>query len=213
MTISPVRRSVNVAPPRLAGWLAGFAERHGQPEVRLSDAAVELRCPDRAEAWIKLTWGPLPGVGDPLAELVEVAGRDRRIGALIVRRRGHAVGIFNGAALVTGRHHSHYVQGRTKAGGWSQQRYARRRANQADRAYASAITDAVELLAPASGLVALAVGGDQTGIDTVLADKGLAALLTLPRLRVPGIPDPNAGVLAGFGEKFRQVQIVLNEYA
>jgi hypothetical protein len=213
MTTGREGRIVNVPPSRLAGWLDGFADRHGLPEVTVSESSVNLRCPDQATASIKLAWGPLPGLADPLSELVAAVSISRRVGALIVHRRAHAIGVFDGPALVAGRHHSHYVQGRTKAGGWSQQRYARRRANQVDRAYSSAISDAAQLLVPTLGLVALATGGDQSGVDTVLADKGLAPLLGLPRLRVPGIPDPNAGVLAAFGERYRQVPIVLNEYA
>jgi hypothetical protein len=206
-------RQVHVPPERLAGWLDGFAQRHGTPIVAVTEGAVALRSPDQATAIIGLVWGPLPPSDDPLNELVAAYTENRLVGALIVRRRRHAVGVFEGPRLVTGRHHGHYVQGKTKAGGWSQQRYARRRANQADHAYASAIDDAIELLLPAVGLRALAVGGDQAGVETVLADRRLASLKELPRLKVPGVPDPNAAVLADFGGRYRLAPISLNEYA
>jgi hypothetical protein len=206
-------RQVNVSPERLAGWLHGFAERHGEPTTEVTAESLTLSSPDRAQAVIALAWGPIPGLGDAQTEVVESMLRSRRVAALIVRRRGHAVGIFDGSQLLSGRHHGHYVQGHTKAGGWSQQRYARRRANQADRAYASAIEDAVGLLVPASGITTLATGGDQAGIEMVLADQRLARLRELPRLRVPGVPDPNAGVLASFADRFRAVHIIVNEYA
>ena len=74
------------------------------------------------------------------------ARRDRRVGVLLVRRAGFAVGVFEGATLVASKVDSTYVQGTTKAGGWSQQRYARRRANQASAAFAEAADVAVRVL-------------------------------------------------------------------
>jgi hypothetical protein len=209
----PSSRLLHVPPERLAGWLDGFAQRHGEPTVSLVDDTVHLHSPDQALASIPVHWATPTPVDDLVAGLVSDYLQHRRVGALIVRRRRHAVGIFDGADLISGRHHGHYVQGRTKAGGWSQQRYARRRAHQADRAYEAAIDDAVALLLPADGLCALAVGGDQAGITTVLADPKLASLRMLPRLKVPGIPDPNATVLAEFGRRYRLVTISVNEYA
>ncbi|PKQ32226.1 MAG: hypothetical protein CVT62_04170 [Actinobacteria bacterium HGW-Actinobacteria-2] len=206
-------RTVEIAPERLSGWLARFAERHGTPTVVVSDDAVVLTCPDQAQARIALRWGPLAIGDDPLAALVDAYQRARTVAALIVRRRGHAVGLFQGATLVTGRHDHHYVQGRTKAGGWSQQRYARRRDNQARHAYAEAISDAADVLLPTAPWDALAVGGDQVGIDQVLNDARLAPLRDLPRIVVAGVPDPNAGVLNAFGERFRAAPISLNELA
>lgn len=213
MTTTSGVRQVNLSPERLQGWLNGFADRHGQPVVTTQDQTLVLHSPDHAEAYFELRWGALAGLAEPLSEFVAQSLLPRRVGALIVRRRSHAVGIFDGVALIAGRHHSHYVQGRTKAGGWSQQRYARRRANQADRAYASAVTDAVQILANQHRLVALATGGDHAGLATVLSDPRLQTIQALPRIVVPGVPDPNAKVLAGFAQQFRQVSIGLNEFA
>lgn len=215
MTPPPGPRTVRVAPERLAGWLAGFAERHGRPQLDLSPDRLRLLAPDGAEAGFDLPWGQLPGA-DPLGELVAAAVRPRHVGALIVRRRAHAVGVFDGNRLLAGRHGSHYVQGRTKAGGWSQQRYARRRGHQADRSFEAAAQDAVAFLLPElSRLEALACGGDRTAISAVLAFEELAPLRdpSLRRLGVFSVPDPNAGVLAGFPAVLRQVPIELNELA
>ena len=216
MTTPPKARTVRVAPDRLEGWLDGFAERHGVPSIELGTDQLLLRGADGAAATFPLPWGPLVGT-DPLAELVAAARLPRRVGALVVRRRAHAVGLFDGERLLAGRHGSHYVQGRTKAGGWSQQRYARRRANQADRSFEAAASDAAEVLLPhVSELEALACGGDRAGIAAVLADPRLEPLRD-PALRrglpVFAVPDPNAGVLAGFPALFRQVPIELNELA
>lgn len=210
-------RTVGVAPERLSGWLDGFALRHGRPDVQVDDARVVLVAPDGAQARIGLPWGPLEPGGDPLAALVAASARPRTVGALIVRRKAHAVGVFDGESLVAGRHGSHYVQGRTKAGGWSQQRYARRRANQAGRSFGAAAADAVEVLLPRLGdLEALVTGGDRTAVQAVLAEPGLERLVAagLPQpFGVLAVPDPNAGVLAGFGAQFRRVAIELNELA
>jgi hypothetical protein len=203
-------RSVGVPPERLAGWLAGFAERHGTPTVDVTPDRLTLHAPDGAEAAFPLAWGPLPE-GDPLEALVAEATRERRVGAVIARRQAHAVGIFEGSRLVTGRHGHHY------AGGWSQQRYARRRANQAGKSFDAAAADVAEVLLPAvRTLEALVLGGDRAAVAAVLAHPDLAPLADA-RLRhgtaVFGVPDPNAGVLAGFGEVFRKVVVELNQLA
>lgn len=206
-------RVVTISSARLPRWLAGFAERHGAPEIRLTADAIELQSPDGAGARLLLPWGPLPDEGDPIAQLLDHLTRPRRIAALIVRRRAHAVGIFDNTQLVTGRHDSHYVQARTKAGGWSQQRYARRRANQADKAYAAAAADAVGLLLPTGRFQGLATGGDQAAVAVVLSDRRLTGLTELPRRDIAGVPDPNASVLRAFGSRLDEVSIVLNARA
>ena len=216
MTAPAGPRFISVAPERLNGWLAGFAERHGVPAVEVAPDRVTLRAPDGAEAGFGLIWGPLPD-GDPLASLVAEYTQERRVGALIARRKAHAVGIFEGARLVTGKHGSHYVQGRTKAGGWSQQRYARRRENQAGRSFDAAAADVAEVLLSQVGhLEALMLGGDRAAVAAVLAHPDLAPL-GAARLRhspnIFGVPDPNAGVLAGFGAVFRRVAVELNQLA
>ena len=216
MTPQPGTRTVGVAPERLAGWLAGFAQRHGTPVVDVAPERVILRAPDGAEAAFPLAWGPLPD-GDPLTMLVAEAVRERRVGAVIARRKAHAVGIFEGSRLVTGRHGHHYVQGRTKAGGWSQQRYARRRANQAEKSFDGAADDVAEVLLPAlDSLEALVLGGDRAAVAAVLAHPELAPLGASRLIHgtvVFGVPDPNAGVLAGFGAVFRKVVVELNQLA
>lgn len=206
-------RVVTISSARLPRWVDGFAERHGTPDIQTTVDAVDLHSPDGAHARILLPWGPLDDGGDPIALLLEQLTRPRRIAALIVRRRAHAVGIFDNTQLVVGRHHGHYVQARTKAGGWSQQRYARRRANQADKAYAEAGADAIELLVPATGFQGLATGGDQAAVAIVLSDRRLAGLAALPRRDIAGVPDPNAGVLRAFGSRLDEVSIVLNALA
>ncbi len=163
-----------------------------------------------------LIWGPLPGA-DPIAELLDQVGRSRRLGVLLIRKSSHAVGIFTGTDLTAHTVGHHYVQGRTKAGGWSQQRYARRRENQAARAYAKAGEAAVRVLVPeAARLDGLILGGDAAALREVLADADLAALSALadrlPR-RVLAVPDPNLKVLRDSLAQFVAVPIGLNDAA
>jgi len=209
----PDGRVISVAPERLAAWLDGFAARHGRPQPATDVARLLLTSPDGATASIRLDWGILPGT-DPIAEVVAASVRPRLAAALIVRKRAHGVGVFSGEHLLEGRHDNHYVQARTKAGGWSQQRYARRRGNQAERAYREAADDACAVLLPRlAELEVVATAGDQAAVTQVLATPALSGLAALPRVRVDAVPDPNAGVLAGFGKRLREVRITLNELA
>lgn len=210
-------RTVRVAPERLERWLAGFAVRHGALTPTTSDDTLVLTAEDGARAEVELLWGPLPGIGDPREEAVAAFLHPRRIGVLLARRKAHAVGIFEGPVLLVGHAGSHYVQGRTKAGGWSQQRYARRREHQAERSFAKASADVERLLLPqAASLEAVVFGGDGAAIAAVLADERFAPLRqdALRRgLPVFAVPDPNARILAGFAEVFRAVPIRLNDKA
>lgn len=194
-------RQVTVAAERLERWLAGFGERHGEVTTTAGPETVELVGADDAHAWIEVPFPPLAG------DLVEHVRRPRRIGVLLVRRGGYAVGIFDGAVLETSKVGSSYVQGTTKAGGWSQQRYARRRANQASAAFADAADVAARILAGAR-LDALVAGGDRDAVRAVLADRRLAHLEPSgPWLEVK---DPKLKVLAGMPEQFRAVRIRLD---
>lgn len=209
-------RTVRVEPERLSGWLDRFQHRHGAVTPGVTPDRLQLSAPDGAVAEILLRWGPLPA-GDPLTTVLGQFSRDRRVGVLIVRRKAHAVGVFDGPRLEQGHHASHYVQGRTKAGGWSQQRYARRRAHQADRAFAAAAADVDSILLPqAAGLDALVLGGDTAAARSVLSDPDFTALRDLAaatRHPVYSTADPNRGVLEGFAAVFRAVPIQLNALA
>ena len=139
---------------------------------------------------------------------------DRTVGAVLVRRGGYAVGWFVGSRLVGSKVGSTYVQGTTKAGGWSQQRYARRRANQTHQAYAEAADVTATLLLPHVGeLVAVVGGGDAAGVRAVLDDPRLAPLRALLQPRVLPTPDPRLRVLQAFGDQLREVRITLNALA
>lgn len=193
-------REVTVAAERLERWLAGFAERHGDATSTEGFDVVELVGSDGARAEIDVPFPPLTG------SLVEHVTRPRRIGVLLVRRGGFAVGVFDGTRLVSSKVDSTYVQGTTKAGGWSQQRYARRRANQASAAFAEAADAAARVLTERE-LDALVAGGDRAAVRAVLADRRLAHLA--PSGPWLAVKDPKLRVLAATPEQFRTVRIRL----
>jgi hypothetical protein len=122
-------RWVEVDPDRMPRWLSGFAERHGAWAVVGGDRALELRAEDGARAECHPPPGAPAWAGlDQFLAAVRAPGP---LGLLLARRGAVAVGVAEGGALVSSKVDSRYVQGRTAAGGWSQQRFARRRENQA----------------------------------------------------------------------------------
>jgi peptide subunit release factor 1 (eRF1) len=136
------------------------------------------------------------------------------VGVLLVRRGGYAVGVFSGRRLTESKVGSAYVQGRTKAGGWSQQRFARRRANQARGAYGDAADVTARILLPrTSQLAGLSTGGDKPGLRRVLADPRLESLRDLVLPRILTVPDPRLSVLAAAPDQFLAVRIRLNASA
>lgn len=205
-------RQVSVPAERLARWLDGFAERHGETVADADKNEVRLTGADGARAGLAVPFPPLrEGAGDAGERLLAHVSRQRMVGVLLVRRRAHAAGVFDGAELVASKVDTSYVQATTKAGGWSQHRYARRRANQAAAAFADAADAAARVLLPhLADLDALICGGDRAAIDTVLSDPrlgGLTALRTEPWLAVP---DPRLRVLQATPAQFRAVRIWLD---
>ena len=208
-------RVVTVAPERLATWIAGFDDRHGTDRVQVERDAVTLRGADGAQARIVPPVAGLdPDRRDGVAALVTHVQQPRRLAALLVRRGGWAVGVFTGADLAMSKVGRGYVQGQTKAGGWSQQRYARRRGQQAAQLYAAAADAVAALLLPeVASLTALYGGGDARGVGEVLSDRRLAPLLPLLAPEVLSTVDPRLRVLQEFGSRIRAVRIELNDLA
>ena len=209
-----VERIIRVAPERLGRWLNGFAERHGAISVAADALHVTIGGSDGASAVIPVTFPPLPSINDPITALLAHASRERQVGALLVRRGGYAVGVFSGRRLITSKVGSAYVQGRTKAGGWSQQRFARRRQNQAEKAYAAAADAASTVLLPAvDELTTVILGGDRPAVTAVLADSRLAAIRAKSSPGVLPVAEPRLAVLREFPDQFLAVSIRLNHLA
>lgn len=208
--VPPDARTVTVAAKRLRGWLAGFESRHGAMTVDGGPETVLVTAADAQRAWVSVPFPPLPASDDPFTTLVDHVERPRRVGVLLVRRGGYAAGVFDGTTLVASKVDSSYVQGTTKAGGWSQQRYARRRANQAAAAFGRAAEVAVRVLVPEAGrLDALVCGGDRRAVDAVLGDARLAPLAELVAGPLLTVPDPRLRVLQAAPDQFLAVRIAL----
>lgn len=211
-------RAVEVAPERLAGWYDRFAERHGGVVRTVLDPVdVRVVAGDGSTATVTVAFGRLavdggerPGLA--VDELVAHALRPRRIGLLLVRLGGHSVGIAADGVVEVSRTDSRHVQGRTAAGGWSQQRFARRRDGQARQALDAATEDAIEVLGARVGeLDAVVLGGDQRALDRLRAERRLAPVFAIAEPRVLDVGEPRRAVLDEAALRARAVEIVLRE--
>jgi len=227
-----------VSPERLGGWLAGFDRRHRV----LSSRYGELATFAAADGALAECHPPFPALGPAGPRPGEVAGsaerggadgsgwlpgeyeglapepllrhavQRRTVGVLLVRLGGHAAGVFEGERLVASKVGGRLVQGRTAAGGWSQQRFARRRAGQAAKAAEAAADDAARVLLPRlPSLDAVVLGGERRAVDALRADRRLAPVFALAIPRFVTTPDPKLAVLQATARQFRAVRIRLVE--
>jgi hypothetical protein len=205
-------RRLGVPPERLGRWLDGVAERHGAfAEVSTADGAVHVTCADTTTLTLRapFAWDPEPAL---LTGFAAAARRPRRAAVLLVRRGRWAVGVFDGPDLVVSKVDARQVQGRTAAGGTSQQRYARRRGNQTDAVVSHAVETAVRVLLPHAGTVeALFTGGDRGLVDDVLADPRLRPLAALRREPALDVGEPTKVVLLATPDQFRAVDVHIVE--
>jgi len=211
--VTSAPRRVTVEPERLAGWLSRFADRHGATRWTATPSAVEVTAEDGSVA---LLVAPFPPLGEhPAATyggIVEHALTDRRVGVLLVRLGGFAAGVFEGQRLLTSKVGRRQVHGRSAAGGWSQQRFARRREGQVRVAQVAAADLASTLLVPEAGrLDAVVLGGDRRAVDAVLEDRRLAPLRRLVVDPLLDVPDPKLKVLQGTPALFRAVRIDITD--
>ncbi|MGL5858639.1 MAG: acVLRF1 family peptidyl-tRNA hydrolase [Angustibacter sp.] len=190
-----------------------------------SPAAVRFAAADGARADVEVPWPPLPvplitsgspGRDGPIAvaaAVAEHAALARTVGLVLVRRGGWAVGLARDGRLLTHVVGRRYVQARTAAGGWSQQRYARRRAGQADALVGTVADAAAQRLVGADlgNLDGVVVGGDQALVRAVLSDSRLAAVSRLPRGPSLPVPDPRLVVLTQAAVRIRAVRVRLTE--
>ena len=214
-------RWVDVAPDRLARWVATFAERHGDITTEPGRLAVTFRAADGAAAQCHPPFPPLPAPAgatwpdDPaeLAGLIAAhAAMDRTVGVLLIRLGGFAAGVFTGSPprLVSSKVGSRLVHGRAAAGGTSQHRFARRRENQATAAVAAAVDTAVRVLVPhAERLDAVVLGGDRKAMSGARADPRLRPVMKHAVDRFLTVPDPRLAVLRDTPRLFLAVRIHL----
>lgn len=212
-------RWVEVAPERIERWVESFAERHGPVTAEPGRDVVVLRAEDGAVAECH---PPFPPLRQPVDGAASAAGQaalmaahasaDRTVGVVLVRLGGYAAGVFAGnpPRLVSSKTGSRLVHGRSAAGGWSQQRFARRRQMQAANALAAAADAAASVLGPyTSRLDAVVLGGDRRAVTTVVADPRLRPLRARVAERILTVPDPRLAVLHDTPRQFRAIRIRL----
>ena len=182
--------SVLVPAARWERWVANFATGHGGADLTVDDGALRGQAADGSHFTARL---PFAAAYDGPAEagaFAAGAATPGQWGVLLVRKGGFAVARMDGPTLVEHKIGQRHVQGRTKAGGQSQQRFARRRDNQARQAYEAAADHAARILA---GVRLVVAGGDRVAVDAVLTDPRLASVTVVdPWLPVP---DPRRAVL------------------
>lgn len=209
-------RRVEVAPERLSGWVERFAAAHGDVTWSLDRETSPSSCLLTAAdgSWAHLGSWREPDGAPPAAGLGEWASPPALL-VVLVRRGGFALAVTTVSGdLAAHKVGTRHVQSRTAAGGWSQQRYARRRAHQADALVEGAAGHGARILAegehrtgPVGGLV---LGGDRT-----LAGEVLAQVATGPARRLHGIPvrelwdlpDPRRAVLEEAVRRGRAVRV------
>ncbi|AJT40972.1 acVLRF1 family peptidyl-tRNA hydrolase [Psychromicrobium lacuslunae] len=189
-------RTAWVAAERLPGWLDRFRSSHGEFSVQPLDQELLLQAEDGSSATIAAPW-PVdgrPGRGaDPLERLISMTSQARTVLLLLIRRGGYAVAVTRGGEVLHAKVGTRYVQSRTAAGGWSQQRFARRRANQADAMIEAVAAHAAAL--PLESAEYLVLGGDKKMAAALIAEPVLSPLAKLKRLAFLDVPDPRAKVL------------------
>ena len=227
-------RTAYVSAARLPGWVSGFVERHPGVWTVVHADRVEFAASDGSTATLYPAFEPLT---DPTAGLPDVPGR-RGISAtspdeptpaqaaaalvanahsvpvlraLLIRRGGYACAVLTDDRVTASKVGSRYVQGRTTAGGWSQQRFARRRDGQVHGLVGTATEVAVRVLLPGIGDDALITGGDRNLIDRVLADPRLHPLSQLRRGLHLEIGDPKFDLVKELPERGRAIRIALDE--
>jgi hypothetical protein len=189
-------RTVLVPAERLVRWFANFGARHGEPELAVHQGRLVATAPDGAVAEAALPFARTYDGPPDVTPFADAVGQPVRWGVLLVRKGGFAVAAGTGERAVLSKVGQRHVQGRTKAGGQSQQRFARRRDNQARQAYEAAADHAHRvLLAEFGGVDALVCGGDRAAVDAVLADPRLARVADGRTDLWLAVPDPRRAVL------------------
>lgn len=208
---------MEVTPERLVGWFARFATRHdGIASTRTTPTQVLVTACDGTTAEVTAAFGEFTPTGeaeglaiDPLLANVTAP---RRLGLLLVRLGGHSIGVAQDGEVLVSTTDSRQVHGRNKAGGWSQQRFARRREGQARVALQAAADDAVRVLLPRlDELDAVVLGGDKQALDALRADRRLAPLFARASRRVLDVPEPRRAVLDEAAQRARAVEIVVRD--
>ncbi|WP_246231768.1 acVLRF1 family peptidyl-tRNA hydrolase [Nakamurella aerolata] len=230
-------RQLELAPSRIPAWINRFAAGHGGlTGLHGDERQLRVSAGDGAAAVFDVPFPPLDipasapaaetgrpatvatgtdGPAEPVEALLEHLAGLGELGIILVRAGAHSVGVALDGAVIASSTDTHYVQGRTAAGGWSQQRYARRRGNQLTAAQAATAAAAERVLfgRQLSGLV---VGGDERSAGAVLellaaAGPAGAVLIALPRREFWAVPEPRRAVLDEVATHSLDVTVTVTE--
>ncbi|HTR94819.1 MAG TPA: acVLRF1 family peptidyl-tRNA hydrolase [Trebonia sp.] len=224
--IASFDRRHGVTAPAGAAEDAGIAAGAEDLAVTVEGAIVTFTAPDGAVAQCHPPFNEslagLRPAGTGLASTAPAAVAEtiaahartpRTVGVLLVRLGGYAAGVFTGypPELADAKAGARPVHGRSAAGGWSQQRFARRREKQANEALEAAANTAVLIFGRAPRLDAVVLGGDKRAMAELRGDPRLARYLALATERFLTVPDPKRGVLLDTPRLFTAVRIRLTE--
>lgn len=182
--MNPARRTAFVPADRLPGWVSRFGGAHGGlAATEDTDDGVMLRMHDGSVALLSPPWPDdgRPGRGaDLLERLVSLSAQERRIGILLARRGGFAVGVAVAGKLLAHKVGSASARSR---GGDTGAAVAERAAQEAARIFSAASFEY------------LATGGDKLLVESALAIPALRQYAKLPRLAPLTVVDPKMDVL------------------
>jgi len=209
-----VTRVVEVPPDRLVGWVQRYRGTHPESVLSAVDGGLLLSGPVGVSATLQplLPFRPGPDLtaDDLTAAFAAHAAEPAVTAVLLLRRGGYAVGVARGAELVHSKVGGRYVQSRTTAGGWSQQRFARRRAGQvlqlvraAGQAWAAFPKDPRPTV--------LVTGGDRALCEQLLQEPALTAVRGLGTERHLDVPDPRLEVLRQAAARAQALQVTVHE--
>lgn len=150
---------------RLYRWVANFEKNHGPVSLQ-ANGTLTGEAEDGASFIISLPFDRPYHGGAAVADFLAANEPPPSWGLLLARKSGFVVARLLGNELDGHKVARRHVQGRTKAGGQSQQRFARRRDNQAKAVHTSAAGHAHELLSDVSELV---LGGDRFAVEQILS--------------------------------------------
>ncbi|MBT2512707.1 acVLRF1 family peptidyl-tRNA hydrolase [Arthrobacter sp. ISL-30] len=202
-----------VTAPRLAGWVDRFAAGHGRLQEENVDDGLQLTAVDGAMALLTPPWprDGRPGRGaNGIERLASLASQERSLGLILVRRGGYAVAVVTGGKVTSSKTGNRYVQSRSAAGGSSQQRFARRRANQAD-ALVEDVAEHAARIFNGHAIEYIVPGGDRNLAVQVLSRPALAGYARCTRLPFLATPDPNTKILQQAAQEACSIRIQVTD--
>lgn len=200
--MNPAQRTALVPPARLLGWVDRFAASHrGLAATTDTDDGVMLAMRDGATALLTPPWPDdgRPGRGAGLMDrVVSLAAQERRLGLVLVRRGGFAVGVAVGGKLLA---HKVGTAGARSRGADAGAAVVQRAAGEAAKVFSG------------QGFEYVATGGDKALVESVLATPALGAVAQQSRLAPLAVTDPNMAVLQKAAGDFCSVRITITDPA